>query len=198
MSEPKKQQAPETGGNGLLDRLGSRLFRQGLSLATLIIVLDQISKWVILKTLIDTDMPLGAVMDLPLATVMGMATAIPIIPGFNLTLVFNRGVSFGQMDWLGAWALSALALAISAALVVWLRKAETRLLAVALGIIIGGAIGNVIDRMRFGAVVDFLDFYIPGAGWPHWPAFNVADSAIVVGVGLIILDGLIAERAKNT
>lgn len=179
MSEPKKQQAPETGGNGLLDRLGSRLFGQGLSLATLIILLDQISKWVILNI------------------VMVPPRTIPVFPSFNLTLVYNPGVSFGQMDWLGPWALSALALAISAALVVWLRKAETRLLAMALGIIIGGAIGNVIDRIRFKAVVDFLDFYIPGTGWPHWPAFNVADSAIVVGVGLIILDGLIAERAKN-
>jgi signal peptidase II len=162
-----------------LDRLGSRLFQLGLGLAVLVFVLDQFSKWVIHEI------------------VMVPPRTIPVFPGFNLVLVFNKGVSFGQMAWLGSWALSALAVAIAAALVVWLRKAETRLLAMALGIIIGGAIGNVIDRVRFGAVVDFLDFYIPGTGWPHWPAFNVADSAIVVGVGLIILDGLIAERAKN-
>ena len=95
------------------------------------------------------------------------------------------------------WALSGLAIAISVGLVFWLRRAETTLLATSLGIVIGGAIGNVIDRLRFGAVVDFLDLYVPGTDWPHWPAFNVADSAIVVGVGLIILEGLIAERSKN-
>jgi signal peptidase II len=176
---PENQRSSETIDDGLLNRLGSRLFRQGLGAAVLIFVLDQISKWVILNI------------------VMAPPRTIPVFPSFNLTLVYNPGVSFGQMDWLGPWALSALAIAISAALIVWLRKAETRLLAVALGIIIGGAIGNVIDRIRFGAVVDFLDFYIPGTGWPHWPAFNVADSAIVVGVGLIILDGMFAERAKN-
>jgi signal peptidase II len=179
LSAPENQQAPQPGGRGLLDRLGSRLFRQGLGVAVLIFVLDQISKWAILNI------------------VMVPPRTLPVFPSFNLTLVYNPGVSFGQMDWLGPWALSALAIAISAALVIWLRRAETRLLAGALGIIIGGAIGNVIDRMRFGAVVDFLDFYIPGTGWPHWPAFNVADSAIVVGVGLIILDGMFAEREKN-
>lgn len=180
MTTAKNQQAQEPGGNGLPDRLGSRLFQLGLSLAPAIILLDQLSKWVILENF-DMVAP----------------RAIPVFPGFNLVLVFNRGVSFGQMDWLGPWALSVLALAISMALVFWLRKAETRLLAMALGIIIGGAIGNVIDRMRFGAVVDFVDVYIPGTDWPHWPAFNVADSAIVVGVGLIILDGLFAEPSKS-
>lgn len=180
MSTPENPQAPEPGGNGLLDRFGSRLFQLGLSLAPVVILLDQLSKWMILKNF-DMVAP----------------RAIPVFPGFNLVLVFNRGVSFGGLVWLGPWVLSALALAISVALVFWLRKAETRLLAMALGIIIGGAIGNVIDRLRFRAVVDFLDVYIPGTDWPHWPAFNVADSAIVVGVGLIILDGLFAERSKS-
>ncbi len=179
MSATKNPQSSEPAGGGLLDSLKSKLFWLGLGVAALIVVLDQLSKWAITEI------------------VMVPPQTIPVFPSFNLTLVYNPGVSFGQMDWLGPWALSALAIAISAALVVWLRKAETPLLATALGIVIGGAIGNVIDRMRYGAVVDFLDFYIPGTGWPHWPAFNVADSAIVVGVGLIILDGLIAERAKN-
>lgn len=178
MSKQKNQQARGSAG-GLLDRLGSRLFRLGLGLAALVLVLDQLSKWVIKDI------------------VMIPPRHIPVFPSFNLTLVYNPGVSFGQMGWLGPWALSALAIAISVALVVWLSKAETRMLAIALGIVIGGAIGNVIDRLRFGAVVDFLDFYVPGTNWPHWPAFNVADSAIVVGVGLIILDGLFAERTKS-
>ena len=171
--------SPESVGAGLLDRLGSRLFWLGLGVGFVVLALDQISKWAILNV------------------VMVPPRIIPVFPSFNLTLVYNPGVSFGQMGWLGPWVLSALAIAISAALVVWLRRAETALLGVALGFVIGGAIGNVIDRLRFGAVVDFLDFYLPGAGWPHWPAFNLADSAIVVGVALIILDGLFAERKKS-
>ena len=171
--------SPEPVGSGLLDRLGSRLFWLGLAVGLVVLALDQISKWAILNV------------------VMVPPRIIPVFPSFNLTLVYNPGVSFGQMGWLGPWVLSALAIAISAALVVWLRRAETALLGVALSFVIGGAVGNVIDRLRFGAVVDFLDFYVPGTGWPHWPAFNLADSAIVVGVGLIILDGLFAERKKS-
>jgi signal peptidase II len=71
-------------------------------------------------------------------------------------------------------------------LLVWLWRAQGRLIGAALGLIVGGAIGNIIDRYRFGAVFDFLDFH--AFGW-HWPAFNVADSAIVIGVGLLLLDG---------
>ncbi|MDH5558369.1 MAG: signal peptidase II [Alphaproteobacteria bacterium] len=179
MSTPKNLNASESTRTGLLARVGSRLFWSGMGISLTIMILDQISKWVILNV------------------IMVPPRIIPQFPGFNLTLVYNPGVSFGQMDWLGPWALSVLAIVISVALAFWLRKAETRLLTVALGIVIGGAIGNVIDRIRFGAVVDFLDFYVPGTDWPHWPAFNVADSAIVVGVGLIILDGLFAERAQN-
>jgi signal peptidase II len=171
-------QRPQS-GNRLLDRLGSRLFVMGLSIAVAIIALDQLTKWAIWQNLLNPH------------------KVIPIFPGFNLTKVCNYGVSFGGLHWLGAWALSGLAIVISVALVFWLRKAETRLLAIALGAVIGGAIGNVIDRVAMGCVADFLDFYVPGTDWPHWPAFNVADSAIVLGVGLIILDGLFAERGKN-
>ena len=180
MSTPQNPRASDPdAGSGLLAKMGTRIFWLGLGVALLVMLLDQISKWVV------TDI------------VMVSPRTIPVIPGFNLTLVYNAGVSFGQMEWLGPWVLSALAIAISAGLVVWLRRAETIMLAAALGVVIGGAIGNVIDRMRFGAVVGYLDFYLPGTDWPHWPAFNVADSAIVIGVGLIILDGLIAERAKS-
>lgn len=179
MAAQEAPRSPNPAGDGLLDRLGFRPFRLGLGIALLVMVLDQISKLVILYL----------VMDPP--------RLIPVLPGFNLTLVFNRGVSWGALDWLGPWALIVLAVAISGGLAVWLRKAETTLLACAIGMVIGGAIGNVIDRVRLGAVVDFLDFYVPGTGWPHWPAFNVADSAIVVGVGLILLDALFAEHGKK-
>ncbi len=150
--------------------------RLGLVLALLVAVLDQIGKWWIL----------GYVMNPP--------TVIPVTPFFNLVLVWNRGVSFGILNqestWI-PWLLSAVAAAICAALLVWLRRAEGRWLAAALGLIIGGALGNLVDRLRFGAVVDFLDVH---AGGYHWPAFNVADAAITVGVGILLIDALIAPR----
>jgi len=83
--------------------------------------------------------------------------------------------------------------AMSVVLLVWLRKAEQPLLRVALGLVIGGAIGNMIDRMAYGAVADFFDFHL--GGW-HWPAFNIADSGIVVGVALLFLDGLFGAPGK--
>ena len=149
----------------------------GLGIAAAVGVADQLSKW--------------AIMDL----VMDPPRVIPVLPVFNLVLVYNPGVSFGLFGDAGPYVLSALALAVCGGLVWWLRDVETRLLAIGIGVIIGGAAGNVVDRVRYGAVVDFLDFYI--AGYPHFPAFNIADSAITVGVGLILLDALFAERVKN-
>jgi signal peptidase II len=107
---------------------------------------------------------------------------------FNLVLVFNPGASFSFLADAGGWQkwfFVGLALAISLWLLSMLRKhAHERLLPAALSLILGGAIGNVIDRLRFDAVVDFLDFHLAGY---HWPAFNVADSAITVGVALMLL-----------
>lgn len=153
--------------------------RLGVVLALLITVLDQISKWWIL------------------ADVMNPPTVIPVTPFFNLVLVWNRGVSFGILNqssvWI-PWLLSALAAAICVGLFIWLRRAESRCLAVALGLIIGGALGNLVDRVRFGAVVDFLDVH---AGGYHWPAFNVADAAITIGVGVLLIDSLITGREER-
>ncbi len=115
---------------------------------------------------------------------------VPVFPGFNLFLTYNKGVSFSFLSsdhtWM-PWALSALALVICLFIVQWMRVEKSRLILTGLALILGGAIGNVIDRIRFGAVVDFLDVYV---GSYHWPAFNVADSAICIGVGLILLDYL--------
>jgi signal peptidase II len=116
---------------------------------------------------------------------------------FNIDLIYNRGMSFGLFN--GAGGLSALlfslvAAAIVTVLIYWLSRVESPLLAVAIGLIIGGAIGNVIDRIRLGAVVDFLDFH---AGSWHWPAFNVADSAICIGVAAMLLDGLLLRREAH-
>jgi signal peptidase II len=116
---------------------------------------------------------------------------------FDIVLVANRGVSFGLFNngaALNAVVFSLLAAAIVAALVVWLIRAKGYLLPAAIGLVIGGAVGNVVDRLRLGAVVDFLDFHL--GAW-HWPAFNVADAAICIGVGLMLIDGLIGGREAS-
>ena len=109
---------------------------------------------------------------------------------FNLVLVWNPGISFGIVQTggeMGRWLLVALALAISVMLLFWLRWEQRFWPKIALWLILSGAIGNVVDRIRFGAVVDFLDFHAFGY---HWPAFNVADSVIVMGAAILIVDSL--------
>jgi signal peptidase II len=116
---------------------------------------------------------------------------------FNLTLTYNRGISFGLFNGgagLNSVIFSLAAAAIVAVLVFWLSRVESPFLAVAIGLIIGGAVGNVVDRIRLGAVVDFLDFHV---GSLHWPAFNVADSAICIGVAAMLLDGLLLRREAH-
>lgn len=142
----------------------------GFALALLVVVADQASKYSVLN-LFRTD--------------YAAALQIEITSFFNLVLVWNRGVSFGMFNNAAAmpWLLVLLAVILVGMVTRWLLKAKTRAEAAAFGLIIGGAIGNVIDRIRLGAVVDFLDFHI--GDW-HYPAFNVADSAIVVGAGVIL------------
>ena len=154
--------------------------KQGLLLAIVVIVLDQITKWVALSGLNLGENP------------------ITVTSFFNLVLVWNRGVSFGMFNNSGAYGpmiLSGIAIAVTLGLLYWLRQAENRLTVIALGLVIGGALGNVIDRFRFGAVVDFLDFHIAGY---HWPAFNVADAAICVGAVMLLLDGLLSPERQTT
>lgn len=149
----------------------SPLARQGLILAAVILIADQISKYFVLQYL---------------AQQRAMVTGVEVTSFFNLVLVWNRGVSFGlfnQNDPVMPYLLMALAAVLVTLVARWLLKAETKLEAAAFGLIIGGAVGNVIDRIRFGAVVDFLDFYVADY---HWPAFNVADSAIVIGACIIL------------
>ena len=153
------------------------MLRLGLAVAATVVLLDQLTKWAILTWL---------------------DRAIALTPFFNLVVVWNRGVSFGMFHSDGAlapWLLSGLALAVVVALLVWLRRVEHPLAAVGLGLIIGGAVGNVIDRVRFGAVIDFIDLH--AWGW-HWPAFNVADGAICIGAALLLVDGLLMHRRHST
>ncbi len=143
-------------------------------LALGVVALDQLSKYWILF-----------VYDLP------GKVAVEVSPIFSLSMVWNRGVSFGLFrspdgQELIRWLLAAFSAAVAVGLIVWARRIGRPLLSVAIGLINGGAVGNLIDRVRWGAVADFLNF--SGLHFP-W-VFNVADSAITVGVALLLLDSL--------
>ena len=145
------------------------MLRLGLPLALGGFFIDQATKWWVMDH------------------VMNPPQVIPVTGFFNLVLGFNTGVSFGLFGQAPAWLLMAFTLAIVAGLLVWIHRSDSRLTASALGLVVGGALGNLLDRLRQGAVTDFLDFYI---GSYHWPAFNLADVAIVCGVGLLLMEGI--------
>ena len=149
--------------------------RIGLLVAVLILVADQASKWWILE-----------VLNLP------FLRQVVLLPVLSLTMVWNTGVTFGLLSGFGDWGylvLTGISLVVVAALGVWLRRAESRMVAIAIGAIVGGAIGNVIDRLRFGAVVDFIHAHVDTPwGEYSWYVFNVADAAIVCGVVALIID----------
>ena len=142
----------------------------------ILIFLDQVTKWWIINY------------------IMQPIKILPITPFFNIVLTWNSGISFGIFSNQGSFSviiLSTLATLIVFFLAVWLMKAENKKLIIGLICIIGGAIGNIIDRVYHGAVIDFLDFHIKNY---HWPAFNVADSCIFIGATLIILDSLFPDK----
>ena len=125
---------------------------------------------------------------------------MPLMPYFNLTLAHNPSAAFNFLsDATGwqRWFFTAIALGVSVAIVVWLKRLPSgdRWMAIALALILGGALGNVWDRMTLGYVIDFLDFYVDQ--W-HWPAFNVADSAITVGAVMLGIDAIFFAKAKDT
>ena len=156
--------------------------RLGLPIAAGVLIADQNIKWWILNGL-----------RLPEVGQIPLFEAGPF--GLDLTMVWNRGVTFGLLSGEGTWnhvLLALMAVAIAAFLIRWMARAENRLTAIALGAVVGGAIGNVIDRIRFGAVVDFVDAH--AWGW-HWYVFNVADAAIVCGVVALVADALFRPKA---
>jgi len=146
-----------------------------LWLSALIIVLDQASKWV-------------------MSSWLSLYETVAVIPFFNLTMAHNTGAAFSFLSQAGGWQrwfFVGLALAVSLGLLIWLKKiAKTNLEAMSVSLILGGAIGNVIDRVYFGYVIDFLDVYY---GSYHWPAFNIADSAIVIGAIILVIDSFTAK-----
>ena len=161
------------------DNKGNQSFSLGIILAFAVLALDQLSKWWIVTE------------------VMKPPRFIPVFPSFNLVRGWNRGVSFGIFASTSPplqWLLIALALVVVSVLLVWLKRDDSRLVSTALGMIIGGALGNVTDRIHYGAVADFLDFYI---GDFHWPAFNVADSGITIGVVILVLESLFVRAETD-
>jgi len=158
----------------------NRLTSLGLVAALVVLAADQLSKWWILNVIHLPD--------------VGQIVLLPVL---NLTMVWNRGVTFGLLNGFGQWgslALAAVALAVVVALGVWLRRAESRLVAIALGAIAGGAVSNVIDRLRFGAVVDFIHAHL---GDCSWYVFNLADAAIVCGVAALVLESLFSRPRRT-
>ena len=150
----------------------------GLAIAGLVIVVDQVSKIIVLSA-------------------FGPFQGVSVTPFLNLVVVLNTGISFGLFaseSELARYLLVALALIVSIILMRWLASSTNRFVCAALGMIIGGAFGNVIDRLVHKAVVDFLDFHL--YGW-HWPAFNVADSAITIGVALFVLASLLERYGRS-
>jgi len=155
-----------------------RSFFLSLLLSFAVIIFDQLSKWYLLD-----------VVDI------SSRSPIAVTSYFNLVMVWNRGVSFGMFaEHNQPLLLIAVALVIVAILLGWLAKSHDRLLTFGIGLVIGGAIGNVIDRARFGAVADFFDFH---AFSIHYPAFNIADSAILIGVVVLCIQSIISPEKKS-
>lgn len=153
-----------------------------LLLAVLVFIIDIGSKFLVMNT-----------MD------YGWPNRIEILPFFNLLYVHNYGAAFSFLNDAGGWQrwlFAAIALGVSGLLAFWMRRTplQNRLANSAYALIIGGALGNLFDRLYHGFVVDFLDFY---AGTYHWPAFNIADTAICIGAALIILEGFMADKKET-
>jgi signal peptidase II len=149
-------------------------FKQGLSIASIVLLMDQLSKWIVVGRFTEGEV-------------------LPLTSFFNLVLVYNPGAAFSFLAAAGGWqrwffvGLGSIAAMV---LVVMLRRQDahaSKWHSLALSMILGGAVGNVIDRLLYGRVVDFLDFFIQT--W-HWPAFNIADCGITVGAVLLVLDEL--------
>ena len=148
-------------------------------IAVVVIVLDQASKFWIVNGLH-----------------FGEGSTMPVLGPFHLTFVYNQGISFGllQGSGMGRWLLAAFSAIVAVALVAWARRATRTWLIVGIGLVIGGAVGNLIDRIATGRVIDFLDFSAMMFPW----VFNVADSAISIGVVLLLIDQLTAPDPAKT
>ncbi|WP_295441340.1 signal peptidase II [uncultured Thiodictyon sp.] len=157
-----------------------------LWLSLFVIVLDQATKWLVLGSI-------------------APFTVVEVVPNLNLTLAFNTGAAFSFLADAGGWQrwlFAAFALIVTGVLVAWLLRLRPRerFMAAALALIIGGAIGNLIDRVLLGHVVDFIQVWLPWIPYPlfnPWPAFNIADSAITAGVVVLIIHTLFVAEDRT-
>ncbi|WP_339635962.1 signal peptidase II [uncultured Sneathiella sp.] len=152
-----------------------RNFSYALAAASLLSIADLAVKWVVITI------------------VMNPPRRIPVLPFFDIVLVFNSGMSFGLFSDMGAWGpkiLSGVAIGIIGLLIVWLWRVERMNEVIGIVLVIGGAIGNVIDRVHNEAVTDFLSLYV---GQYHWPVFNIADVFITIGVICLLLPNFGSE-----
>ena len=176
-----KPRSSKGGGRGRSVRNGpSAAAILGFSAALITLILDQATK---LYTLFVYDLPLKE--------------PVEFGPFINLIVVWNRGISYGlfQQDGdLGRWVLIVVSILAAIGLSIWIRRTKAKLLATSLGLIVGGAIGNVIDRLAYGAVFDFIQFHI--GDW-SWYVFNVADAAIVAGVVGLLYDSFVLEGRRG-
>ncbi len=122
----------------------------------------------------------------------------PVMPFFNLTLAYNKGAAFSFLSYAAGWQVwlfGLIAVSISAILLTWLKRISfrQRWIAIALSLVVGGALGNLWDRVSYGHVIDFIELYV--SNW-HWPVFNVADSAICVGAVMLVIDALFKRDKK--
>lgn len=159
--------------------MAQRPLFSGLCLALIIFIIDQAVKLVMVYQ------------------VMTFPRVIEVTPFFNLVMAWNRGVSFGMFGGDSSWQpyiLAVMAFAAAIGLFIWMKRENRLRFALPCGAIIGGAIGNGIDRLHWGAVADFLDFHIAGY---HWPAFNVADMGITCGAMFLILDSLFQDEDSS-
>ena len=168
------------GKGGRMKLITNAAMAHWLWLSLLVVILDQATKW-LAEALLEPFRP------------------IAIGPLLNLTLMYNEGAAFSFLSNAGGWQrwfFAAFALVMTIALVIWLVRLARHegVTAAALALVIGGAIGNLIDRLLTGRVVDFIDFYV---GTWHWPAFNVADSAITLGIVLLLVTGFREELSKK-
>ena len=151
----------------------------GFAIAALVLALDQLAKWIVTG---------------PLA-LNRLGDQLVLLPIFNFTYTENQGISLGLLNAatpLGRWLLVAMTAAIAIAVAVWITREKNRLDQVALGMVLGGALGNILDRVRFGFVVDFADLHF--GGWRPFLVFNVGDAAISIGVVILLLRAFLSRK----
>lgn len=169
--------------------------QRGLIAALIALTLDQLSKWAVVERFFK---PVLNLPSLSLPEWYESSARLPfaqieILPFFNFSMMWNEGVGLGMLGGSGALPLIILSLVILALLLVWMAREKDPYVHVVLGLMIGGALGNVIDRARYGAVVDFIDIH--ALGW-HYPTFNIGDSCIVIGVLLLLLQPLFKGKVR--